>query len=76
MSEVHCQDGLYFTRLADGAIKVRKQTDATTESEIVFETTIAGNVWVSLIAMLSAHLRNEKASPNLDRRARCFDSPR
>lgn len=49
MPEFHSMDGLYFERLEDGAVKVKKKTTAQAFAPVVFEMVVSSALWASIV---------------------------
>jgi hypothetical protein len=54
IGEFHNRDGWYFTRLTDGAVRIRKTVAARADSPVEHEHVIPANEWASIVAHVSA----------------------
>jgi hypothetical protein len=50
----HVSDGLFFERLEDGKVRIRKTTDGRDGSPVVFEQVIDAGSWSSVVLSMSA----------------------
>lgn len=49
----HLTDGLYFEKLADGAVRILKKADSQESSPVIFDHMMEASHWASVIASMS-----------------------
>ncbi len=54
----HVADGLYFDRLDEGSVHIRKETKEADSTSVLFEQTISPSEWASIVAAVS-HPENQ-----------------
>lgn len=55
LGEFHSRDGFYFTRTADGSVRIRIAESGMANAPTLREVTLPENEWASVVAFVSAH---------------------
>lgn len=52
----HSSNGLYFEKLADGAVRILKKADNNDSSPVIFDHVLDAGQWASVVAAMSGTL--------------------